>query len=109
MYSSGMAVLEQLRPAMAAQRAGDTIVRDVRVEQGTDSFGEEALTIVLVLSDPPAGRETWPVEDLRALRDGLREILAPHLDSLGMAWYVAFEPEHPELDDSDDPQAQLDI
>jgi len=95
---------------MTAHPAGDTAVRDVRVEVREDAFGEDALMVILVLSDPPDDQESWPVDDLRALRRRLREVLAPRLDEIGMPWYVMFEPEHPDLEDEfADAQGQFQV
>jgi hypothetical protein len=94
-----MAVLEALRPALLDQHAGQTIVIDLRVEVQPDSSGDDALFVTLVLQDPPSGDGTWPVEDLRALRDLVRGALAEQ--DIPMAWYVVFEPAHPDLDEDD--------
>lgn len=102
-----MAVLEELRPAIRDRAAGQRLLRDVRVAVEPDSFGDDALFIVLVLSDPPAGEETWPVNDLRALRQAVREALEPKLAEIGMPWFVSFEPEHPDLPEIDDEQLDL--
>jgi len=102
-----MAVLEQLPPAMKGRTAGATIVRDVRVEFQPDSFGEDAAFIIVVLSDPPAGQDAWPVADLRAIRQSLREYIQSRAPDLPIPWFVVFEPEHPDLDDSEDEHGQL--
>lgn len=92
---------------MKHQTVGHTIVRDIRVEVQPDAFGEDALFIVLVLSDPPAGHDSWPIDDLQAMRQGLRERIAPHLDELPLPWFVVFEPEHPDLEELEDENGQL--
>lgn len=92
-----MAVLEEIRPALKDRSAGQTMIRDVRVEAGSDSTGEDAVFIVLVLGDPPDGQETWPVDDLRALRGFVREHIAGQTE-IPIPWFVRFEPEHPDLD-----------
>jgi len=102
-----MAVLEEIPLAIKDKAAGATLVRDVRVAVAPDSFGDDALFIILVLSDPPAGHDTWPVEDLRELRQFVREYLGSRLTELGMPWFVAFEPEHPDLPEIDDEQLDL--
>jgi hypothetical protein len=94
---------------MTSRSAGDTVVRDVRVDVREDAFGDEALFVVLVLSDPPEGHESWPVDDLRALRRFVRDYLTENTPDLATPWFVVFEPEHPDLDASEDDNEQLDF
>lgn len=92
------AVLEQqLPPALKDQTAGQTIIKDVRVELREDSDGRMAAFVVLILSDPPRGMDAWAVDDLWALRRMVRRAIHERLPELELPWYVAFEPEHPEL------------
>ncbi len=105
-----MAVMEQLPDALkslAGQEAGETKVKTVRAEEREDSSGARALFIVLVLSDPPAQQDTWPVDDLWELRTKVREAVAQS-ESIGEPWFVVFEPEHPGELDSDDLSESLD-
>jgi hypothetical protein len=105
-----MAVLEQVPDALKeleGQGAGQTRVKAVRVEERDDSSGQRALYIVLVLSDPPAGQDTWPVDDLWALRSRVRAAVATS-ESITEPWFVMFEPEHPGELDSGDLSEQLD-
>ena len=70
-----MAVMEQVPDALkelAGQETGQTTVKADTVEEREDSSGERALYIVLTLSDPPRGEDTWPVDDLWALRSKVR-------------------------------------
>jgi hypothetical protein len=97
-----MATVERLPPALKDKSAGATIIKDVRVDVREDSSDRLALFIVLVLSDPPRGLETWPVDDLWALRREVRRAVAEKIPDLDMPWFVVFEPEHPELLDEDD-------
>lgn len=91
------AVLEQLPPALKDESAGKTIVRDVRVELREDSDGRAAAFVVLVLSDPPSDLEAWAVDDLWELRRKVREAIDRVTPELNLPWYVAFEPENPDL------------
>lgn len=101
-----MVALEELRPGLKDREAGQTIIRDVRVDVQEDSSGAQAIFVVLVLGDPPAGSDTWPIDDLLALRTLVRDLMASR--DLPMPWYVTFEPEHPELLESEDDQLELD-
>jgi hypothetical protein len=98
------AVLDEVRPAVHDKRFGATHVIDITVETREDSQGEQALFFTLVLGAPPAGSDSWPLEDLRAVRDLLRGVIG-EMD-LPLSWYVAFEPEHPDLEDD---QMSLDV
>jgi hypothetical protein len=97
-----MATVEQLPPALKDKSAGATIIKDVRVEVREDSSDRMALFVVLVLSDPPNGLETWPVDDLWELRRTVRVAVIERLPDLDMPWFIVFEPEHPDLLDEDD-------
>jgi hypothetical protein len=92
------ATVERLPPALRDQSAGDTIIRDVRVETRGDSSDRLSLFVVLVLTNPPAGLDHWPVDDLWELRRRVRAAIADKLPDLDIPWYVVFEPEHPDLD-----------
>lgn len=108
-----MVVAEQLPHELAGQHAGKTRVKDVRVDLRDDSSGRPALFIVLVLSAPPKGADTWPIDDLWKLRrmvsdtkarmEAQAEYAAPELP-----WYVVFESEYEELLDAEDIGEQLD-
>src|SRR5690242_14050801 len=104
-----MAVAEQLPRALKDQNAGETWIKEVRVDVREDSSERSALFVVLVLSDPPHGAETWPVDDLWALRRIVREAmteLQPELPE--MPWYVVFESKDHEVLDAGDTSEQLD-
>jgi len=100
-----MAVLDAIRPAVRDKRVRGTHVLDVRVEMREDSQGQDALFFTLLLGNPPAGHESWPLDDLRELRHVLRDAISS-VDT-PLPWYLSFEPEHPELDDDD--QMHLDV
>jgi hypothetical protein len=108
-----MVVAEQLPHELAGQHAGETRVKDVRIDLREDSSGRPALFVVLVLSAPPKGADTWPIDDLWKLRrmvsdtkarvEAKAESSAPELP-----WYIVFESEHDELLDAEDIGEQLD-
>lgn len=97
-----MATVERLPPALKDKSVGATIIKDVRAEIREDSSDRLALFVVLVLSDPPKGLDTWPVDDLWGLRREVRKAVAQRLPELDMPWFVVFEPEHPDLPDDDE-------
>jgi hypothetical protein len=102
-----MVVAEQLPHELAGQQAGETQVKDVRVDLREDSSGRPALFIVLVLSEPPKDAETWPVDDLWQLRRIVRDTKARMEAQAESArdelpWYIVFESEnYVSLDDED--------
>jgi hypothetical protein len=59
--------LEVLRDRMVGQSSGVVNVIDVRYEYPISHNNEEYLEIVLILSDPPVDRVTWPVDDVHEL------------------------------------------
>jgi hypothetical protein len=98
-----MATVEQLPPALRGQSVGATIVR---VDMRADSSDRLALFVVLVLANPPEGFDHWPVEDLWELRRRVLAAIAERVPHLDVPWYVVFEPEHPELGDNGQAQAE---
>lgn len=104
-----MAVAERLPDALQDQYSGKTRINGVRVDVREDSSERPALFVVLVLSDPPADAETWPVDDLwglrRIVRDTMTE-LEPDLPE--MPWYVVFESRDHEVLDAGDTDELLD-
>ena len=90
-----MATVERVREALTEQHleAGETDVRDLRIGLGADANGDEALFVKLILSVPPDGQETWPVDDLWALRRAIGDILAEVDPERTVPWVVSFEPE----------------
>jgi hypothetical protein len=101
-----MRVTEQLPDKLRDQYSGRTKIKDVKVDFRDDSSEQQALFVVLVLSDPPAGEESWPIDDLWDLRRITRETIADITRRLDpdweMPWFVSFEPENPELLFDDD-------
>lgn len=107
-----MAVVEQLPRELTGRDAGETKITAVRADIREDSSERPALFIVLVLSDPPKGADTWPVEDLWSLRRIVRDVmvkLEDEGDLRGTPWFVVFETKDHELLDSDDTAEQLEV
>jgi hypothetical protein len=100
-----MATIEKLPDALRDRTAGKTRVIAARTNVGEDSEGRPALFITLVLSDPPG--ETWPVDDLWALRRDVQSIIAEVDPSLELPWFMTFEPENAEQQETDDTHEQV--
>lgn len=68
--------VEKLKKRLRGQRSGEVEVTDVRAEYlfDFDWRAEEYLAVTLVLTDPPPGRETWPLDSVRDLRRRARDI-----------------------------------
>jgi hypothetical protein len=99
-----MAVAERLTTELNGSQSGKTEVRNTRVEFREDSSGDEAVYIILTLANPTAGQQTWPIDDLWALRREVREIKTEAekdaKDIIDFPWFIVFEPEKPsELED----------
>ncbi|MBS1881626.1 MAG: hypothetical protein JSS97_01565 [Actinobacteria bacterium] len=108
-----MTVAEKLPAALRNRRTGKTEIEDVRVEIREDASEREALFITLVLSGPPSGADTWPIDDLWALRRMTREVvneLERELETgMPIRWAIEFEPEVPDEIDEDDASFQIDV
>lgn len=94
---------------MKGLRADDTRVVDVRWEERDDSSGRAAVFIVLVLADPPAGRITWPVENVTRLKRAVQDKLVEREPDFDKPWFVELEPEHPEELEPDDAHERIDV
>lgn len=68
--------LARLRERLQGQRSGAVEVIDVRTEYLLDWDADEYVVATLVLSDPPSGRETWPLESVYDLETRAREAAA---------------------------------
>jgi hypothetical protein len=102
-----MVVAEQLTHELEGLKAGETVVKSARAIPREDSSGRTALFVELVLSEPPKGAETWPVDDLWELRRMVRDVKArveAQAESARdeLPWYIVFESEnYVSLDDED--------
>jgi hypothetical protein len=106
-----MVVAEQLPQKLTDQYAGDTRITAVRADVREDSSERPALFVSLVLSDPPEGADTWPVDDLWTLRRIVRDVMAEieaEGELHGLPWFVVFESARDELLDWEDIDEQLD-
>jgi len=82
---------ELLRQWLAEQTFGSLHPIEVTVSRDLDSDDREAWFFVVLLPDPPKGKDTWPVDEINKLllatRDKALEI------GLDWPWYVRFRPE----------------
>jgi hypothetical protein len=106
-----MATVERVHEALTEQHlgAGGTDVRRLHVRLGDDANGDPAFLVRLVLSDPPAGEETWPVSDLRALRRTIRDKLGDIDPELRTPWIISFEPESSEQFAPEDTEGEVQV
>ena len=100
MPSMGAAVQELerfLRNALVERSFGSVSVHDLKISLGEDSEAQTALYADVVLADP-AG-DTWPIEDVQALRREIRDILSH--DPPPVPWYVLLRPKNEQLADEE--------
>jgi hypothetical protein len=100
-----MVAAEQLPGRLTDQYAGETTITAVRADVREDSSERPALFVSLVLSDPPKGADTWPVDDLWALRRIVRDVMVEieaEGELRGLPWFVVFESKDHEKLDADD-------
>lgn len=99
-----MATVEKINEALTQLDlvVGQTRVSAVRTRNGQDPSGEPAVIVTLVLADPPAGLETWPVDDLWEIRRLVNDVVREVDPELEIPWLTSFEAEDPdELDPGD--------
>jgi len=65
-------VADDLARAVRGSRSGDVEVVDVETEWLFNRDMDEYIQVVLVLSEPKAGTDTWPVDDTYQLRTKAR-------------------------------------
>lgn len=98
------AVLEE---RLKGLQSGTTRVLSAKVRHDEDSEGEPALFLELTLTNPPPGEETWPTDDIWALRRLIGDVVA----SIGEVepWFIRFSPEDPGELEPSDIEEQLDL
>jgi hypothetical protein len=99
--------MEDIPRALQDRTEGRTRILDSRVTLGESSEGEPAVFITLVLSGPPEGEPTWPVDDLWALRRTVRAVVTEVDPELETPWYLRFESENPEVLEPEDAAEQI--
>jgi hypothetical protein len=102
--SSGLddALFDALAKELQGRRVHATQVEQVEISRDLDADGSPALFVHLTLSDPPAGAETWPSQDVLRLRQLVRDAVLRMLSDDGLRWYVSFDSEAAEI--SSDPE-----
>jgi hypothetical protein len=114
-------MLEDLPPELKRLAKGATKVariHEVVTYTRQEEDGGATLVLTFVLADPPAGMDTWPVEELWELRRIAREVvpsaiakvLADAAQQAGttvealpsFSWTVEFKPEHMPTLEADD-------
>lgn len=99
------AVLEE---KLQGLKSGTTRVVSARVQRGEDSEGEPALFLELTLTNPAAGEETWPIDDIWALRRQISDVVAS-VEEITGPWFIRFQPEDPGELEPTDLDEQLDV
>jgi hypothetical protein len=108
---SVVATLERINDALIDRGlvVGQTQVIAVRTRLRADPGGDDAIIIKLVLADPPDNLETWPVEDLWAIREMTSAVIR-EVDPDGMVpWVISFESEDAGDLDTDDSAGEVQI
>lgn len=101
-------VLERLPDELEHQRSGPVQVLGVDIRVQPDSEGRDAAFIVVTLSDPPAGEETWPTEDIWRLRRRVGRAIR-HLDpEVSLPWFLQLQTADPDDHGDDETVVELD-
>jgi hypothetical protein len=97
----------QFRAALVGREVGDTRILGVHAREEEDSDGRPAVFVDLLLTNPPRGRETWPVDDIWTLREIVREAIS------GLAvedpWFIRFAPEEAGELEPEDTKEQIPV
>jgi hypothetical protein len=99
------AVLEE---KLRGLEAGTTRVLNATVRHEEDSEGEPALFLELTLTNPPPGEETWPIDDIWALRRKIGDVVAG-IEGITEPWFIRFQPKDPGELEPSDLEEQLDL
>jgi len=99
------AVLEE---RLQGLESGTTRVLGAKVRHDEDSEGEPALFLELTLTNPPPGEETWPTDDIWALRRLVGDVVA-EIGEVTTPWFIRFYPKDPGELEPSDLEEQLDL
>ena len=99
------AMLEQ---KLQRLESGTTRVLSATIRHQEDSGGEPALFLELTLTNPPPGEETWPTDDICALRRKIRDVVAS-VGGIIEPWFIRFHPKDPGELEPGDLNEQLEI
>lgn len=97
-----------LEEKLQGLKSGTTEVLSAKVRRGEDSGGEPALFLELTLTNPPPGEETWPTDDIWALRRLVGDVVAS-IDEVTEPWFIRFYPKDPGELEPSDLDEQLDL
>lgn len=90
---------QELASVIKGWSSGGVEVRDVHYDIAEDRDGIPSINLTVVLADPPAGTDTWPLEEILPLRRVVRS-RANEMD-LEAPFYLWFLPQtDPPQDDS---------
>lgn len=89
-------LFEALTEELRGREVHATRVERVHIARGADADGNPALFVQLTLTEPPAGSETWPSNDVLRLRRLVRDALLRMLQE-DTRWYVSFESDAAEI------------
>lgn len=92
--------IERIASELEGFESGSVSVRFAEGRLSADEEGEAVTRFSLVVSDPPSGSETWPLDDLQDVRRHVRGLVMSAADDLPYP-LIAFYPET--SDAPDDP------
>ncbi len=98
----------ELEGKLQGLKSGTTEVLSAKVRHEADSEGEPALFLELTLTNPPPGEETWPIDDIWALRRKVRDVVAS-IGDVTEPWFIRFYPKDPGELEPSDLEEQLDL
>lgn len=108
-YSKSMRTVDAaLEEKLRGLKSGTTEVLSAKVRHDEDSEGEPALFLELTLTNPPPGKETWPTDDIWALRRLVGDVVAS-IDKVTEPWFIRFYPKDPGELEPSDLEEQLDL
>ena len=83
---------------LAEPDIGTVHIVDITANLASGADGQQVVRLVVILRDPDADEETWPIDDVRRLRIRIYDLLAGSDEELPEA-VVDIQPETP--DDAD--------
>lgn len=102
------AVLEGLPQELEHRWSGQIEVLSVEAAIQPDSSGEDAVFVTMTLSDPPAGHDTWPTDDIWVLRRMVRSAMQRVAPDFDMPWFLQLQAEHPDDHGDDEMVVEVD-
>jgi hypothetical protein len=98
-----------IEDALKTLAVRSTRVLDARLREDANSFGEDAIFVELVLTNP--SDVTWPVEDIRELRRRVRDVMTEHREHRppDFPWYISLAPKDPDEFAPEDTAEQIEV